>query len=123
MNQERVVLRYEGRLKLQDVSYTSFENAVRKYGHRADLNEVHLKAISTTIKLNFTELKEHKESFYSLIYNDTKAFHRYGKYNVMNLLKLGFLNCKHTSQKDQENELWNIVNPELSEKIPKARAR
>ena len=61
---------------------------MRKYGHRSDLNEVHLKAISTTIKLNFTEMKEHKESFYSLIYNDAKAFHRYGKYNVMNFIIL-----------------------------------
>eukprot|EP00351_Strombidinopsis_sp_SopsisLIS2011_P004272 CAMPEP_0116871744 /NCGR_PEP_ID=MMETSP0463-20121206/2224_1 /TAXON_ID=181622 /ORGANISM="Strombidinopsis sp, Strain SopsisLIS2011" /LENGTH=39 /DNA_ID= /DNA_START= /DNA_END= /DNA_ORIENTATION= len=34
------------------------------------------------------------------------------------LLVMGFLNCNHATAKEQYDDLWALINPEIQEKIP-----
>lgn len=94
--QELYIQANEKRLGLSEIPYRDFQFAIKKYGYRIDLNKEHMREIAEEIKLNFDELLD-RESAQGIVYRDEKAFYKDGRYNVQNLLKLGWLHCKHIS--------------------------
>lgn len=57
----------------------------------------------------------------AVVYKDEQFFFKGRRHTVPNLLKLGFLCCRHNSVEDQELELWHLINPKLEQTIPKAQ--
>lgn len=47
----------------------------------------------------------------------------HGNYHTEFMLMLGFLLCKHISTQAAGDSLWGLINPELSETIPRDRVR
>jgi hypothetical protein len=80
---------------LRDVDFITFQGAVKRFGYRIDLNAEHMKSISREIRLNCQEMNESKNSPYAIVYKDEQFFFKEKRHNVPNLLKLGFLLCKH----------------------------
>ena len=106
----------EARLGLSEINFKDYQFAIKKFGYRIDLNREHMRAIAAEIKLNYDELTD-RESAQGAVYRDEKAFYREGRYNVQNMLKLGFLLCKHDSPAQQESDLWMLVNPDLNRAV------
>ena len=42
------------------------------------------------------------------------------RHSVRKLLRLGWLTCLFRSPEEQQNELWNLINPTMAESISKA---
>ena len=40
---------------------------------------------------------------------------------MRNLLRLGWLLCKHASKDEQALELWHLINPEMEEYVTKSQ--
>lgn len=40
-----------------------------------------------------------------------------GRYLTRPMLVMGFLNCNHVNQKEQYDDLWALINPEIEENI------
>jgi hypothetical protein len=95
--EEDYVYRSEGRINLHDVDFETFQGAIKRFGYRIDLNDEHMKSISREIKLNAIEMNDIKSSPFAIVYKDEKFFFQGKRHNVPNLLKLGFLLCKHYS--------------------------
>ncbi len=56
-----------------------------------------MKSISREIKLNVDAMNNIGNSPYAIVYKDEDFFFLNKRHNVPNLLKLGFLCCKHHS--------------------------
>ena len=78
-----------------------------------------MKSISREIKLNTVEMNDTKTSPFCIVYRDENCFFKGKRHNVPNLLKLGFLLCKHYSPESQALEFWHLINPKLDETIGK----
>jgi hypothetical protein len=79
-----------------------------------------MKSISREIKLNVDAMNSTPNSAFAVVYKDEQFFFKGKRHNVPNLLKLGFICCRHHSLEDQELELWHLINPKLEETVPKA---
>ena len=90
----------ECRLRLNEVSFPVFQGAIKRFGYRIDLNDAHMQSISKEIKLNIQEMNDVKNSAYAIVYKDEKFFFKDKRHNVPNLIKLGFLCCKHATEGD-----------------------
>lgn len=117
--EEDFVYRMECRIRLCDVDFETFQGAIKRFGYRIDLNDEHMKSISREIKLNLDEMNNNKGSAYHVVYKDEKFFFTEKRHNVPNLLKMGFLLCKHYSPESQSLELWHLINPKLEEYVSK----
>jgi len=109
----------ETRTQLYSVPYEKFEASIKRFGFSIDLNEEHLKTISPDIRLNHKELTENSKSAFAIVYNDEQFCFKDKRYNVSNLLKIGFLVCRHRSPEQQEKDLWHLINPKLEEFVTK----
>lgn len=117
--QENYVYKSECRLQLHQVDFPTFQGAIKRFGYRIDLNDEHMKSISKEIKLNTVEMNEQKNSPFSVVYKDEKFFFKEKRHTVPNLLKMGFLLCKHYSPEEQSHELWHLINPKLDDFVTK----
>ena len=59
-----------------------------------------MKSISKEIRLNVDDMNNVKHSPFAIVYKDEQFFFVEKRHNVNNLLKLGFLMCKHQSMED-----------------------
>lgn len=121
-SEENYVYRCECELMLNKVQFKTFDSQVRKFSLTGNLNEEHLKIIAPTLQISIKELHEKDFSAYNSFYRDSNFIYQNSRYSANNLLKLGFLLCVHGNTKEQEEELWTLANPELSEKISKQTA-
>ena len=110
----------ECRLKLNEVNFLTFQGAIKRFGYRIDLNDEHMKSISKEIKLDVVAMNEVANSPHAVVYKDEQFFFKGRKHTVSNLLRLGWLLCRHNSIEDQELEMWHLLNPKLEDTIPKA---
>lgn len=117
--EENFVYESECRIRLNEVDFETFQGAVKRFGYRIDLNDEHIKSISREIKLNVAEMNEQKGSPYAVVYLDEAFFFKEKRHNVPNLLKLGFLICKHSSPDAQALEMWHLINPKLTDTVTK----
>src|SRR5947208_626038 len=101
---ENYVYQSECRLQLHRVDFETFQGAIKRFGYRVDLNDEHMKSISREIRLNVIEMNEQKNSPFYVVYKDEKFFFKEKRHNVPNLLRLGFLLCKHYSAESQALE-------------------
>lgn len=118
-NEENYVYKSEHRLRLREVDFIAFQGAVKRFGYRIDLNDEHMKSIAREIRVNVQEMNEMKNSPFAIVYKDEQFFFREKRHNVPNLLRLGFLCCRHHSAEDQEMEMWHLINPRLEETVSK----
>ena len=65
-------------------------------------------------------MNDAKHSPFAIVYKDEQFFFKEKRHNVPNLLRLGFLACKHQSVEEQQTELWHLINPKLEETIAKS---
>lgn len=70
--------------------------------------------------MNTQDMNETKNSPFAVVYKDESFFFKGKRHNVPNLLRLGFLLCRHQLSDDQELELWHLINPRLEETISKS---
>lgn len=118
--EENYVFKSECRIKLNEVEYLTFQGAIKRFGYRINLNDEHIKSISKEIKLDVYQMNDVKNSAFHIVYKDSNKFFVQSRHTVNNLLKLGFLLCKHNSVEDQEKELWHLINPQLQKSVTKA---
>ena len=62
-----------------------------------DLNQEHLKSISSEIRLNYEKMESDRFQGQALCYLDTNFAYKDNKHNVENLILIGWLLCKHWS--------------------------
>ena len=84
-----------------------------------DLNQEHLKSISSEIRLNYEKMESDRFQGQALCYLDTNFAYKDNKHNVENLILIGWLLCKHWDDETQTIELWHIINPELLPTVTK----
>ena len=99
-SEEQFVYKTECRLRLNEVEFLTFQGAIKRFGYRINLNDEHMKAISREIKLDIQEMNDQKNSPVAVVYKDETFFFKEKRHTVPNLLKLGFLLCKHNSVED-----------------------
>ena len=92
---------------------------MKRFGYKNDLNDEHLKSIAREIRVNVQEMNDMKNSPFAIVYKDEQFFFKEKRHNVTNLLRLGFLCCRHNSAEDQELEMWHLINPRLEETVSK----
>lgn len=81
------------------------------------MNDEHMKSIQKEIHLDASELIDNPQSAYAILYKDQNYSFIQMRYNVQNIVKAGFILCKHYSRESQELELWHMVNPTLEDTI------
>lgn len=102
------------------MNFLTYQGAVKRFGYRIDLNDEHMKNISKEIKLDVVSMNTIANSPAAVVYKDEKFFFKERRHTVPNLLKLGFLCCRHNSVEDQELEMWHLLNPKLEATVTKA---
>ena len=81
------------------------------------MNDEHMRSISKEIHLDASALVDDPHSPFAILYKDPNFSFISMRYNVQNIVKAGFLLCKHYSKDSQELELWHMVNPTLEDTI------
>jgi len=79
-----------------------------------------MRHISGAIMLDVDEMYNNEKSNFALVYLDDTFRSKDKRHNVRKLLRLGWLTCLFRSPEEQKNELWNLINPSMSESITKA---
>ena len=113
--EENYVYVSECRLKLQEVPFTVFQGAIKRFGYSIDLNDAHMTSISKEIRVDVKQMNEVSNSAFAIVYKDEQFFFKKKRHTVANLIKLGFLCCIHNSESEQETELWHLINPRLED--------
>ena len=90
----------ECRVKLNEVNFLTFQGAIKRFGYRIDLNDEHMKSISKEIKLDVHAMNTLPTSPSAVVYKDEQFYFKGRRHTVPNLLKLGFLCCRHNSVED-----------------------
>lgn len=85
---------------MREVDFITFQGAIKRFGYRIDLNDEHMKSIAREIRLNIQEMNDLKSSPAAIVYKDEEFYFKEKRHNVSNLLRLGFLCCKHHSKED-----------------------
>ena len=114
----------ESKYGLNDLQYTTFLYAVKRYGYK-DIpfdDKIFGHLCTKYLNLNFTEFDherdEDREKDLAQVFKCSKLFHR-GCYNVKNLCLFGLLFGQHVSLAQKKEELWCLVNPEIKPKVTK----
>jgi hypothetical protein len=94
------VYKSENRLRLNEVNFLTFQGAIKRFGYRGDLNLEHMKSISREIKLNIESMQSISNSPAAVVYKDEAFFFQKNRHSISNMLKLGFLLCRHHSVED-----------------------
>ena len=76
-------------------------------------------SISKEIKLDVNAMNTVSNSPAAIVYKDEQFFFKGRRHTVPNLLRLGFICCRHNSVEDQELELWHLINPKLEDTVSK----
>ena len=106
-------------IKLQNVEFRSFQAAIKRFGYRIDMNVEHMRAISSEINLDVEKMINDPKSAYAIVYQDDKFVYEGEKYNIDNMIALGWLLCRHWNEETQSRELWHMINPTLEDEAPK----
>lgn len=69
--------------------------------------------------MNLKQL-ENDKSYTAKTFKGSKGFIK-GNYDVAYLLALGFLMCHHESEERANDELWGIIDPEITNEATKQR--
>mmetsp|Transcript_7259 Transcript_7259/g.10195 ORF Transcript_7259/g.10195 Transcript_7259/m.10195 type:complete len:122 (-) Transcript_7259:469-834(-) len=79
-----------------------------------------MRHIAGAIMLDCDEMYNNPKSDFAIVYLDPNFRSQDQRHNVRKLLRLGWLTCLFRSEQEQQNELWNVINPEMAESITKA---
>ena len=99
------------------VLYEVFRSAIKRYGYATNLTDKHMRNIATDIMLDVDEMYDNPNSHFALTYLDETFRSPDKRHSVRKLLRLGWFLCIHRSSEAQEAELWNIINPEMTDTI------
>jgi hypothetical protein len=72
-----------------------------------------MQAISPSLHFDYAKTQSTKEG----ITLGHRLFFSEGNFNLYMLLALGFLMCQHESQESRKVELWQLINPRVSETV------
>ena len=109
--EELRVYQSECLLRLNEVMYSDFMAAVKRFGFLSDLSDEHMKAIAPEIRLDYNEMENNEMSGYAVVYMGEAFKSKDKRHNVKAMLRLGWFLCQYMSQEDQFNELWHLINP------------
>ena len=102
-------------IKLQGIEFRAYQAAIKRFGYRIDMDVGHIKTIAPDINLDVEKMIGDPKSSYGIIYQDPDFSFENGKYNIENLIALGWILCKHWSEETQKRELWHMINPTLKD--------
>ena len=131
---EKKAAGHENDFFLSGVKYSTFRDAIKKYGSNGNLNENHISEISGVIGAEPKDITTNKETETYLVFviiflltirylNFAQTDKDYG-YAAPNwvpskLLTIGFLYCIKGDSKDHLTELWHIAQPDGTDKVAK----
>lgn len=118
--EELIVFRAECSINLHMVPFEVFRGSIKRYGYATDLTDKHMKHIAPALMLDVDEMYNNSKSSFALVYLDPCFRSKDQRHNVRKLLRLGWLNCLFRSDKEQQDELWTIINPDMNESLSKA---
>ena len=93
--EEMIVIESERKIMLHKVPYVVFRGAIKRFGYCGDLTEKHMKQISEEILCNYDEMINQDKSPFAIVYQDPAFKSKEKRHSVKNLLRLGWLLCKH----------------------------
>ena len=93
---------------------------MKRYGYATDLTDKHMRNIAPEIMLDTEVMYENAKSHFALVYLDDTFRSVDKRHSVRKLLRLGWLLCLHRSAEEQQDELWNLINPSMQESITKS---
>ena len=97
-SEEIIVIESERKIMLQKVPYEIFRGAIKRFGYCGDLTEKHMQQISEEILCDYDKMINQDKSPFSIVYQDPEFKSKDKRHNVKNLLRLGWLLCKHQSK-------------------------
>ena len=97
--EEIIIIESERKILLHKVPYEIFRGAIKRFGYCGDLTDKHWKQISAEILCNYEEMitKKEKSPFW-IVYQDPEFKSKEKRHCVKNLLRLGWLLCKHDTK-------------------------
>ena len=107
-------------LRLNELRYSDFFVAIKRFGYQSDLNDEHLELIAPDILLDYKQMQKDELSAYRVFYLNPLMLTDLQRYSVKNLLRIGWLCCQHGSETEQLDELWVLINPQLDEIVAKS---
>lgn len=110
----------ECQLRLNELKYMDFFASVKRFGFACDLTDDHLSQIAPEIHLDFEEMERNEKSRFALFYSNEDMMTASRRYSVKQLLRIGWLCCKHDSEQQQLADLWHLLNPKLSDVVSRA---
>ena len=64
----------ESKLQLYKVDFEIFQGAIKRFGYKVDLNDNHMLAIASDLKIDLHEMKNIPTSPFAVVYKDEKKF-------------------------------------------------
>ena len=83
------------------------------------LTERHMQEIGHEIRCDVAEMVNNEKSPFAVVYQDPLFKSQDKRHDVKNLLRLGWLLCKHQPGDAQALELWHLINPEMESCVRK----
>ena len=106
---------------MSNVDYRDFERCLKRFGYTGRLTDNLLTEIQDDIHLRAGELRDNTSATH-YYYQADHAFEK-GNYDTQKLLVLGLLMCGKCNEKDSQDNLWGVVNPQIEEEVPREQVR